>query len=88
MPGGVLILKDGYVVGAVGISGDTSGMQHIQFQVHRRYALIAESCFVCGWLADKDEYCAIKAIRTLGAKYGSEPMEANDAWKTSSLSGH
>lgn len=58
VPGGVLIEdKDGFTIGAVGISGDTS---------------------------EKDEYCAISAIRTAGLI--SEPSEVDPNWKGSSLS--
>lgn len=58
VPGGVLIHdKDGYTVGAVGISGDTS---------------------------DKDEYCAINAVKLSGMV--PEPAEENPDWKGSSLS--
>lgn len=57
--GGVMIDDpDGFTIGAVGISGDTS---------------------------EKDEYCAIGAIRSAG--FSSEPAEADPDWKDSSLSG-
>jgi uncharacterized protein GlcG (DUF336 family) len=59
VPGGVLILDDEQkVVGAIGVSGDTS---------------------------DKDEYCAIEAIRACGML--SEPAEPSEAWQASSLGG-
>lgn len=58
VPGGVLIENaDGYTLGAVGISGDTS---------------------------EKDEYCAITAIRKSGLL--SEPGEVDENWQASSLS--
>lgn len=58
VPGGVLIKdSEGTVLGAVGISGDTS---------------------------EKDEYCAINAIRKLG--YLSEPEEIDKNWRHSNLS--
>ncbi|HUS96177.1 MAG TPA: heme-binding protein [Hyphomicrobiaceae bacterium] len=58
VPGGVLIEdQDGFTIGAVGISGDTS---------------------------EKDEYCAIGAIRSAGLK--SEPADADPNWMNSSLS--
>ncbi len=60
VPGGVLIEdKDGYTIGAVGISGDTS---------------------------EKDEYCAITAIRKAGLH--SEPKNIDENWRTSTLSDH
>ncbi|MEL0099521.1 MAG: heme-binding protein, partial [Opitutae bacterium] len=59
VPGGVLVLtEDGTVIGAVGISGDTS---------------------------EKDEYCAIEAIRAVGLV--SEPQSPDPNWRDSSLSG-
>ena len=59
VPGGVLVLtEDGTVVGAVGVSGDTS---------------------------EKDEYCAIEAIRAVGLV--SEPQSPDPNWRDSSLSG-
>ena len=60
VPGGVLIMDDeGQVIGAVGVSGDTS---------------------------EKDEYAAITSIQAVALK--SEPAEADNGWKTSSLSDH
>ena len=57
VPGGVLICDEGgQVLGAVGISGDTS---------------------------DRDEYCAIKAIRSVG--YVPHPEQENPNWDNSSL---
>jgi uncharacterized protein GlcG (DUF336 family) len=58
VPGGVLV-KDGNgsVIGAVGISGDTS---------------------------ERDEYCAILAIRAAG--FDCEPATPDPDWRTSSLS--
>ena len=58
VPGGVLV-KDskGAVIGAVGISGDTS---------------------------ERDEYCAITAIRAAG--FDCEPAAPDPDWRTSSLS--
>jgi len=59
-PGGVLIEdSDGFTIGAIGISGDTS---------------------------EKDEYCAISAVRAAGLH--PEPAEADPDWQTSSLSDH
>lgn len=58
VPGGVLIEDaDGFTIGAVGISGDTS---------------------------EKDEYCAISAIKAAGL--ASEPAEVDPNWRGSSLS--
>jgi uncharacterized protein GlcG (DUF336 family) len=58
VPGGVLVQDDkGAVIGAVGISGDTS---------------------------ERDEYCAITAIRAAG--YGCEPESPAPEWRGSSLS--
>lgn len=58
VPGGVLVENsEGTVIGAVGISGDTS---------------------------EKDEYCAISAIRKAG--YISEPREVDENWQKSKLS--
>jgi uncharacterized protein GlcG (DUF336 family) len=58
VPGGVLIEDgEGYTIGAVGISGDTS---------------------------EKDEYCAILAIKKAGLK--SEPAEIDPDWERSYLS--
>lgn len=58
VPGGVLIEDaDGYTIGAVGISGDTS---------------------------EKDEYCAIKAIHSVGL--ASEPAAIDPDWTRSYLS--
>ena len=57
VPGGVLIHdKEGEVIGAVGVSGDTS---------------------------DKDEYCAIEAIKSEG--YVPEPIDPSAAWSESNL---
>ena len=59
VPGGVLIRDaDQTVVGAVGVSGDTS---------------------------DKDEYCAIAAVRAAG--FDPEPADPSPDWRQSSLSG-
>lgn len=58
VPGGVLIEDaDGFTIGAVGISGDTS---------------------------EKDEYCAINAIHSVGL--ASEPAAADPKWQASKLS--
>ncbi len=58
VPGGVLIEDgEGFTIGAVGISGDTS---------------------------EKDEYCAILAIKKAGLK--SEPAEIDPDWERSYLS--
>jgi uncharacterized protein GlcG (DUF336 family) len=58
VPGGVLIEDhEGYTIGSVGISGDTS---------------------------EKDEYCAILAIKKAGL--GSEPAEIDPDWERSYLS--
>ena len=58
VPGGVLVEdEEGYTIGAVGISGDTS---------------------------EKDEYCAILAIKKAGLK--SEPAEIDPDWERSYLS--
>jgi len=58
VPGGALIEDaDGYTIGAVGISGDTS---------------------------EKDEYCAIQAIKKAGLM--SEPAEIDPDWERSYLS--
>lgn len=58
VPGGVLIDDaDGFTIGAVGISGDTS---------------------------EKDEYCAISAVKAAGLV--SEPAEVDPNWQGSSLS--
>ena len=57
VPGGVLIHdKEGEVIGAVGVSGDTS---------------------------DKDEYCAIEAIKS--ECYVPEPNDPSAAWSESNL---
>lgn len=56
VPGGVLIVKDGSAIGAVGISGDAS---------------------------DKDEYCAIAAIKAAGL--ASDPPEPNPEWRAAGL---
>ena len=57
VPGGVLICNDdGVVVGAVGISGDTS---------------------------DKDEFCAVEAVKAIGLV--PHPEEAAADWKDSKL---
>ena len=58
VPGGVLIEDgDGFTIGAVGISGDTS---------------------------EKDEYCAISAIKSVGLQ--PEPSDVDPNWQTSRLS--
>ncbi len=58
VPGGVLVRTgEGVVIGAVGISGDTS---------------------------EKDEYCAIEAVRAAGLF--PEPAEPDPGWRASSLS--
>lgn len=58
VPGGVLIEDaDGYTIGAVGISGDTS---------------------------EKDEYCAIGAVHSLGL--ATEPAQIDPDWNRSYLS--
>lgn len=41
---------------------------------------------VSGDTSDKDEYCAIEAIKFAG--YAPEPAEPNPDWRTSSLSDH
>lgn len=41
---------------------------------------------ISGDTSDKDEYCAIGAIKSAG--YISEPAEVNPEWRTSSLSDH
>lgn len=41
---------------------------------------------ISGDTSDKDEYCAIEAIKSVG--YASEPAEPNPEWRTSSLSDH
>lgn len=41
---------------------------------------------ISGDTSDKDEYCAIEAIKTAGLH--PEPAEANPEWRTSSLSDH
>ena len=41
---------------------------------------------ISGDTSDKDEYCAIEAIKSAG--YASEPVEPNPDWRTSSLSDH
>ncbi len=41
---------------------------------------------VSGDTSDKDEYCAIEAIKAAG--YAPEPAEPNPDWRTSSLSDH
>jgi uncharacterized protein GlcG (DUF336 family) len=56
VPGGVLIVKDGTAIGAVGISGDAS---------------------------DKDEYCAIAAVRAAG--FDSDPAEPDAQWRAAGL---
>lgn len=58
VPGGVMVEDDeGFTIGAVGISGDTS---------------------------EKDEYCAILAIKKAGLS--SEPAEIDPDWERSYLS--
>ena len=58
VPGGVLVEdSEGVVLGAMGVSGDTS---------------------------EKDEYCAVEAIRTAGLV--PEPAEPDPNWRGSSLS--
>ena len=58
VPGGVLIEDgEGFTIGAVGISGDTS---------------------------EKDEYCAITAIKSAGLT--PEPADPDPGWQGSSLS--
>ncbi len=60
VPGGVLVADSaGVILGAVGVSGDTS---------------------------DKDEYCAIEAIKAAG--FDPEPANPDPNWRTSSLSDH
>lgn len=56
VPGGVLVVKDGTAIGAVGISGDAS---------------------------DKDEYCAIAAIKAAG--FSSDPPEPSPQWRAAGL---
>ena len=56
VPGGVLVVKDGTAIGAVGISGDAS---------------------------DKDEYCAIAAIKAAG--FSSDPLEPSPQWRAAGL---
>ena len=41
---------------------------------------------ISGDTSDKDEYCAIEAIKAAG--FASEPAEPNPDWRTSSLSDH
>mgnify|MGYP000674803812 CR=1 FL=1 len=41
---------------------------------------------ISGDTSDKDEYCAIEAIKSAG--YAPEPAEPNPNWRTSSLSDH
>lgn len=41
---------------------------------------------ISGDTSDKDEYCAIEAIKAAG--YASEPAEPDPEWRTSSLSDH
>ncbi|MCG3268099.1 heme-binding protein [Yoonia sp. I 8.24] len=41
---------------------------------------------ISGDTSDKDEYCAIEAIKAAG--YVSEPSDPNPDWRTSSLSDH
>ncbi|MGJ8610449.1 MAG: GlcG/HbpS family heme-binding protein [Yoonia sp.] len=41
---------------------------------------------VSGDTSDKDEYCAIEAIKSAG--FASEPADPNPEWRTSSLSDH
>ena len=41
---------------------------------------------ISGDTSDKDEYCAIEAIKAAGL--ASEPAEPNPEWRTSSLSDH
>jgi len=41
---------------------------------------------ISGDTSDKDEYCAIEAIKSAG--YAPEPSEPNPDWRTSSLSDH
>lgn len=58
VPGGVLIEDgEGFTIGAVGISGDTS---------------------------EKDEYCAVLAIKSAGLR--PEPADVDPNWQSSSLS--
>ena len=58
VPGGVLIEdEDGFTIGAVGISGDTS---------------------------EKDEFCAINAIKSVGLQ--PEPSDVDPNWQSSRLS--
>jgi len=60
VPGGVLIEDaDGFTIGAIGVSGDTS---------------------------EKDEYCAINAVREAGLC--PEPANIDPDWQTFSLSDH
>ncbi|MBH68114.1 MAG: GlcG protein [Rhodospirillaceae bacterium] len=57
VPGGVLVYDDrSEVIGAVGVSGDTS---------------------------EKDEYCAIEAIRSVG--FESDPRVPSSTWRDSKL---
>lgn len=57
VPGGVLILsRDHAVIGAVGVSGDTS---------------------------DRDEHCAISAVRAAG--FASHPEQSATGWESSRL---
>ncbi len=41
---------------------------------------------ISGDTSDKDEYCAIEAIKSAG--YATEPADPNSDWRTSSLSDH
>lgn len=41
---------------------------------------------ISGDTSDKDEYCAIEAIKSAG--YAPEPADPNPEWRTSSLSDH
>jgi hypothetical protein len=41
---------------------------------------------ISGDTSDKDEYCAIEAIKFAG--FAPEPAEPNPEWRTSSLSDH
>ena len=56
LEGGVPIMKDGFCLGAVGVSGDAS---------------------------DRDEYCAIEAIRFVGL--GCEPTSYQSEWRNAGL---
>lgn len=56
VPGGVLICRDGAVIGAIGISGDAS---------------------------DKDEYCAIEAVKAAGLT--PDPADPAEGWADAGL---